>query len=124
MHEKLDGDTECVIFTPFNKQNVWGKLYISQNFICFSSRVGRIFTLNNLKNLTSSFYIVTIMTLLICNGDFHWILVMFIYHVLLYLPKFLFGRNIVFAFDICLSVRPSISPSALPNRERGPSNCK
>ncbi|XP_060561507.1 TBC1 domain family member 9B-like [Ruditapes philippinarum] len=45
MHEKLDGDTECVIFTPFNKQNVWGKLYISQNFICFSSRVRDLVTM-------------------------------------------------------------------------------
>ncbi|XP_053384071.1 TBC1 domain family member 9-like isoform X2 [Mercenaria mercenaria] len=39
LKEKLDGDTDCVIFTPFNKQNVTGKLYISQSYVCFASRV-------------------------------------------------------------------------------------
>ena len=39
--EKLDGDTDCVMFTPYNKQHVWGRLALSQNYICFSSRVSR-----------------------------------------------------------------------------------
>ncbi|XP_052799590.1 TBC1 domain family member 9-like isoform X2 [Mya arenaria] len=45
MFEKLDGDTECVMFTPFNKQYVWGRLYISQNYICFGSRVTGLVTM-------------------------------------------------------------------------------
>ena len=39
VQEKLDGDTVCAMFTPYNKQYVWGKLYISQNYIAFRSRV-------------------------------------------------------------------------------------
>ncbi|XP_059170667.1 TBC1 domain family member 9B-like isoform X2 [Physella acuta] len=37
--EKLDGDEECTLWTPFNKQHVWGKLYLSNNYMCFASRV-------------------------------------------------------------------------------------
>ncbi|XP_060086343.1 TBC1 domain family member 9-like [Ylistrum balloti] len=37
--EKLDGNTDCTLWTPYNKQNVWGRLYLSQNYICFASRV-------------------------------------------------------------------------------------
>lgn len=38
-NEKLDGSEECTLWTPFNKRHNWGRLYLSQNFICFDSRV-------------------------------------------------------------------------------------
>ncbi|KAL5007897.1 hypothetical protein ScPMuIL_016703 [Solemya velum] len=37
--EKLDGDTECFLWTPYNKKNAWGRMYLSMNYICFASRV-------------------------------------------------------------------------------------
>ncbi|KAK6973003.1 TBC1 domain family member 9B [Biomphalaria glabrata] len=43
--EKLDGDEECTLWTPFNKQHVWGRLYLSNNYMCFASRVKDLVTM-------------------------------------------------------------------------------
>lgn len=40
--EKLDGSTEATLWTPYNKTHVWGRIFISQNYICFDSRVSTI----------------------------------------------------------------------------------
>lgn len=37
--ERLDGTEECTLWTPYDKKHNWGLLYLSQNFICFDSRV-------------------------------------------------------------------------------------
>ncbi|KAL3269707.1 hypothetical protein HHI36_008767 [Cryptolaemus montrouzieri] len=37
--EKLDGSIECTLMTPYNKKHVHGRLFLSQNYICFESRV-------------------------------------------------------------------------------------
>lgn len=37
--ERLDGSVECTLWTPYNKSHNWGRMYLSQNFICFDSRV-------------------------------------------------------------------------------------
>lgn len=37
--EKLDGSTECTLWTPFNKQQVSGCMYISSNYVCFEAKV-------------------------------------------------------------------------------------
>lgn len=39
LNEKLDGTLPCTLWTPYNKQHIWGKMYISNNYICFESRV-------------------------------------------------------------------------------------
>lgn len=39
LSERLDGQEECMIWTPYNKQHLWGVLFVSTGFICFSSRV-------------------------------------------------------------------------------------
>lgn len=36
--EKLDGFIQCSLFTPYNKQSVWGKLYLFDDYVCFTSK--------------------------------------------------------------------------------------
>nr|XP_015205426.1 PREDICTED: TBC1 domain family member 9B isoform X1 [Lepisosteus oculatus] len=36
--EKLDGHTDCTLWTPFSKMHVAGQMYVSNNYICFSSK--------------------------------------------------------------------------------------
>lgn len=37
--EKLDGIVECKLWTPYDKSRNWGCLYLSQNYLCFDSKV-------------------------------------------------------------------------------------
>nr|CAD7263370.1 unnamed protein product [Timema shepardi] len=37
--EKLDGSTDATLWTPYNKRHVWGRMFLSQNYLCFESRV-------------------------------------------------------------------------------------
>lgn len=37
--EKLDGSTAATLWTPYNKHHVWGRMFLSQNYLCFESRV-------------------------------------------------------------------------------------
>ncbi|XP_022917577.1 TBC1 domain family member 9B [Onthophagus taurus] len=37
--EKLDGSIDCTLMTPYNKKHVTGRLFLSQNYICFESRI-------------------------------------------------------------------------------------
>jgi len=39
LNERLDGEIACHLWTPYNRSNVSGKLYISFNFVCFASKV-------------------------------------------------------------------------------------
>jgi hypothetical protein len=45
--EKLDGSTDATLWTPYNKRHVWGRMFLSQNYLCFESRVN-IIICNNL----------------------------------------------------------------------------
>ncbi|XP_060950243.1 TBC1 domain family member 9 [Limanda limanda] len=36
--EKLDGHTDCTLWTPFNKMHILGQMFISTNYICFTSK--------------------------------------------------------------------------------------
>lgn len=38
-NEKLDGTLPLNLWTPYNKQQVSGKMYLSNNYICFDSKV-------------------------------------------------------------------------------------
>ncbi|XKL61155.1 hypothetical protein PGB90_008212 [Kerria lacca] len=37
--EKLDGSIDATLFTPYNKRQNWGRIFLSQNYFCFDSRV-------------------------------------------------------------------------------------
>uniref|UniRef100_A0A6Q2WZC9 TBC1 domain family member 9 n=1 Tax=Esox lucius TaxID=8010 RepID=A0A6Q2WZC9_ESOLU len=36
--EKLDGHTGCTLWTPFNKTHILGQMFVSTNYICFTSK--------------------------------------------------------------------------------------
>ncbi|XP_078509668.1 TBC1 domain family member 9B isoform X2 [Lissotriton helveticus] len=36
--ERLDGHTDCTLWTPFSKMHVPGQMFVSNNYICFSSK--------------------------------------------------------------------------------------
>ncbi|XP_066572781.1 TBC1 domain family member 9B isoform X2 [Amia ocellicauda] len=36
--EKLDGHTDCTLWTPFSKMHVVGQMFVSNNYICFASK--------------------------------------------------------------------------------------
>ncbi|XP_071853495.1 TBC1 domain family member 9B-like isoform X3 [Apostichopus japonicus] len=40
--ERLDGSTPCTLWTPYNKSYANGTLFLSNNYICFSSKVARL----------------------------------------------------------------------------------
>ncbi|XP_051168465.1 TBC1 domain family member 9 isoform X2 [Leptopilina boulardi] len=40
-NEKLDGCVDATLWTPYNKRHIWGKIFLSQNYLCFESRVKR-----------------------------------------------------------------------------------
>lgn len=43
--EKLDGHTDCTLWTPFNKMHIPGQMFVSTNYICFTSKEERLCSL-------------------------------------------------------------------------------
>ncbi|XP_001600394.2 TBC1 domain family member 9 isoform X2 [Nasonia vitripennis] len=43
--EKLDGCVDATLWTPYDKRHNWGKIYLSQNYLCFESRVKNLVSL-------------------------------------------------------------------------------
>nr|DBA28973.1 TPA: hypothetical protein GDO54_009249 [Pyxicephalus adspersus] len=37
-NEKLDGHTDCTLWTPFSKRHIVGQMFVSTNYICFTSK--------------------------------------------------------------------------------------
>lgn len=48
LSEKLDGVSNATMFTPYDKKHIWGQVYLSQNFMCFNSKVSDISCLNTI----------------------------------------------------------------------------
>ncbi|XP_072112294.1 TBC1 domain family member 9 isoform X3 [Mobula birostris] len=36
--ERLDGHTDCTLWTPFSKMHIVGQMFVSNNYICFTSK--------------------------------------------------------------------------------------
>ncbi|XP_063314527.1 TBC1 domain family member 9 [Pelobates fuscus] len=36
--EKLDGHTDCTLWAPYSKQHIFGQMFVSTNYICFTSK--------------------------------------------------------------------------------------
>ncbi|KAG9508510.1 TBC1 domain family member 9, partial [Fragariocoptes setiger] len=51
--ENLDGFIPCTLFTPYDKQSVWGKMYLFNNYVCFGSKVhGQVTVIIPLREVT------------------------------------------------------------------------
>lgn len=48
LSEKLDGVSSATLYTPYDKKHVWGQVYLSQNFMCFNSKVSVFFLFFNI----------------------------------------------------------------------------
>ena len=36
-NEMLDGHIQCTIWAAYEKKHIWGNLFLSHNFICFTA---------------------------------------------------------------------------------------
>ena len=47
-NELIDGTVICSLWAPYAKKHISGKIYLSKNYICFSSKVmpTQVFQLN------------------------------------------------------------------------------
>nr|CAB3266843.1 TBC1 domain family member 9 [Phallusia mammillata] len=43
--EKLDGHIQCTLWAVYDKKHIWGNLFLSQNFICFSGQFQEVINL-------------------------------------------------------------------------------
>ncbi|KAM4809386.1 TBC1 domain family member 9 [Rhinophrynus dorsalis] len=43
--EKLDGHTDCTLWTPFSKRHILGQMFVSTNYICFTSKEEKLCSL-------------------------------------------------------------------------------
>ena len=61
--EKLDGTLPLTLWTPYNKQHVWGKMYLSNNYICFESRVSFPLLFQYLRSITFGYFSLKVQSL-------------------------------------------------------------